>query len=309
MFVDNLTSFAGKPVVDFPHECNADGRIDYNPASEEQVSEPDRVAWRLRCWALRHDVVEEFLDTIDVTKVTHLVTGYEYSIGPEDAPRLPALRALFVGDIAPEESEISWIEYDDITPLLAAFPDLEHFGIRGSSGLELSPLKNDTLKSLRFETCGLPAEIVRAVGDSDLPALESLDLWLGVSRYGDATIADLEPILGGARLPSLRHLGLENSEIQDEIAAAVAGAPVVARLKTLSLALGILTDRGAEALLSGQPLTHLKRLDLHHHFLSKPMMKRIRAALPGVKVNLKDRMEPEEDPGNEEGVLYVALSE
>ncbi|MFC7639817.1 hypothetical protein ACFQX6_01220 [Streptosporangium lutulentum] len=44
----------------------------------------------------------------------------------------------------------------------------------------------------------------------------------------------LEPILSGERLPTLKHLGLQDSEIQDEIASAVASAPVVARLESLS---------------------------------------------------------------------------
>ena len=79
---------------------------------------------------------------------------------------------------------------------------------------------------------------------------------------------DLAPILAGARLPALKHLGLRDAEIADEVAAALAGAPVVARLETLDLSLGTLSDAGAAALLAGQPLTHLRKLDLHHHFLS-----------------------------------------
>jgi hypothetical protein len=294
---ENLRSFAGLQVVDFPHDCGNGYHQNYLPADEDQLSEPGSVAWRLRDCGGSHDIREEFLNAVDVTKVTHLVTGFEIPIEPEDAPRFPALRALFVQDVTFEEVEISWIEhYEDIAPLLNAFPGLEHFGIRGSIGLELSPLKNSTLKSLRFESGGLPAEIVRAVGASDLPALESLVLWLGVGDYGgDATIADLEAILGGARLPALRHLGLEDSEIQDEIAAAVAGAPIVARLKTLSLAMGTLSDQGVEVLLSGQPLTHLETLDLHHHYLSEPMMERVRAALPDVQIDLEGRQEPDGD--------------
>nr|BFE77741.1 hypothetical protein GCM10020093_003420 [Planobispora longispora] len=156
-----------------------------------------------------------------------------------------------------------------------------------------------------FESGGLPAEVVRAVGASEFPALEDLDLWLGVEEYGgDATVADLGPILSGERLPALRCLGLQDSEIQDEIAAAVATAPVVARLETLALAMGTLTDAGAEALLTGQPLTHLRRLDLSHHFLSEEMAERLRAALPGVEVDLSDRQEADEDDWR-----YVAISE
>ncbi|GAA4600549.1 hypothetical protein GCM10023195_00170 [Actinoallomurus liliacearum] len=38
----------------------------------------------------------------------------------------------------------------------------------------------------------------------------------------------------------------------------MASAPVVARLEVLDLSMGTLSDDGATALLSGQPLTHLK---------------------------------------------------
>jgi hypothetical protein len=161
---------------------------------------------------------------------------------------------------------------------------------------------------LRFESGGLPPQVVRAVGESDLPALEHLELWLGEENYGGgATPEDLAGILAGEWLPSLRYLGLQDSEIQDEIAAAVAAAPVVARLETLSLSMGILTDSGAEALLSGQPLTHLKKLDLHHHYLSDEFMKRITAALPGVEVDLSEQEEGDDD--GEEVWRYVAVSE
>jgi hypothetical protein len=220
------------------------------------------------------------------------------------ADRLPRLRALFLGDIVIEEAEISWIEQSDITPLLSAFPLLERLEVRGAQGLELDAFSSETLRVLRFESGGLPSAVVRAVAASDLPALERLDLWLGVENYGgDATVADLTPIFDGERLPALRHLGLEDSEIQDEIAAAVASAPVVARLESLSLAMGTLTDAGAEALLSGRPLTHLRSLDLHHHYLTDRMVKRVRAALPGAEVDLDGQEEPEED------WRYVAVSE
>lgn len=145
---------------------------------------------------------------------------------------------------------------------------------------------------------------MQAVGASELPNLEHLDLWLGEENYGGTTtVADLAPFLGGERFPALRHLGLEDSELQDEIAAAVAGAPVVARLESLSLAMGILTDQGAEALLSGQPLTHLRALDLHHHFLSDAMVERVKAALPGVEIDLDDQEKPTDD------WRYIAVSE
>ncbi|MEO3826332.1 STM4015 family protein [Actinomadura sp. B10D3] len=258
---------------------------------------------------------ERFLHTVDTYEVTALVIGYWGAIHEEHKPDpvrlltrsahlMPQLEALFLGDVSSEEQELSWIHLSDVTPLLEAFPRLERLDIRSGS-LALRPTSHDRLKTLRIESGGLPGEVVRAVAASDLPRLEHLDLWLGVGLYGgDATVADLEPILGGARLPALRHLGLEDSEIQDEIAAAVAGAPVVARLETLSLAMGMLSDEGAAALLSGQPLTHLKKLDLHHHYVSDAMAEKIHAALPGVSVDLSESVHLSEGYAP-----YVAVSE
>ncbi|MEV7028304.1 leucine-rich repeat domain-containing protein, partial [Kitasatospora sp. NPDC093558] len=107
----------------------------------------------------------------------------------------------------------------------------------------------------------------------------------------------------GSRFPALRHLGLQNSEFQDDIAAAVAHAPVMARLETLNLSMGVLTDQGAGALLEGQPLTHLRALDLHHHYLTGEMQERLREALPGVAVDLSGAGKPDDR------WRYVAVAE
>ncbi|WP_035842198.1 STM4015 family protein [Kitasatospora azatica] len=310
---EHLTEFHGLPVFDlFPEDETADSSA--LPAA-------DAVAWRVglhyeaarsfaECW-------EEFLALVDTQQVRAVVIGpwfsddYEYTLAEPlaaitgSADQLPSLRALFLGDVTYEQCELSWLQLSDVTPALESFPLLEELVVRGASGdyegkegLALRPLRHERLRALRFEAGGLPAEVVRAVGASDFPALERLELWLGVSEYGgDATVADLAPFLDGARLPVLRHLGLENSELQDEIAAAVAGAPVVARLESLSLAMGILTDQGAGALLAGQPLTHLRALDLHHHFVSEELQQRLRDTLgaAGVAVDLSEHEKPHGD--------------
>lgn len=63
------------------------------------------------------------------------------------------------------------------------------------------------------------------------------------------------------------------------MAAALASATVVPQLTSLSLAMGTLSDEGVEALLQGQPLTHLRELDLSFHFIGDEMMLRIWTAL------------------------------
>ncbi|GAA3219097.1 STM4015 family protein [Nonomuraea helvata] len=297
------------------------------PWDEKNGPQPEAgsVAWRLSAHSWDGGRIAEHLDWffehVDTAKVTAIVIGewencYTESSAPivrrlaDEAGRLPQLRSLFFGAIDSEEAEISWIQQSDITPLLEAYPKLERLEVRGGSGLRLSPVRHESLKVLRFETGGLPGEVVRGVAASDLPALEHLELWLGVPEYGgDSGVSDVGPILRGERLPVLRHLGLQDSEIQDDLAAAVATAPIVARLETLSLSMGVLTDAGAEALLSGQPLTHLRALDLHHHYLSEAMMRRVTEALPGVRVDVSEQEEAEVDEDDGETWRYVAVDE
>ena len=306
---EHLTEFAGLRVAEFE--------------SDETPERGERVAWKLRTERDGRPFAEifaRFLDTVDPATVTHLVVGYwgasydETNCDPvallvDGASRLPNLTALFLGDIISEEAEITWIELPDVAPLLRAYPGLEWLGIRGGLQMRLSPLSGPTLKVLQVQSGSLYAFAVRAVSASDLPNLQTLELWLGIQeRGGRATAADLAGILSGERLPALTRLGLMNSEIQDEICAAVATAPVVARLLELALSKGALTDDGAEALLSGQPLTHLVELDLRHHYLTVPMVKRLRAALAPVKMLLIDTAE-EDHPDEGTYAWYVAVGE
>ncbi|MFE9698301.1 STM4015 family protein [Streptomyces sp. NPDC006270] len=286
----------------------------------------DAVAWRLQC---DYDedldfagLWQQFLDTVDTARVRALVIGpwWRDSYTPfapvmelivSHADRFPALRALFLADVVGEECEVSWLRMCDITPVLEALPLLEEFTVRGCGreGLALRPLRHTSLKSLRFESGGLPGDVVRAVAASELPALERLDLWFGSSWYGgDATIDDIRPVLSGGGFPRLRHLGLQNSEIQDEIALAVGSAPVVAQLETLALSMGTLSDQGGEALLTGQPLNHLATLDLRHHFLTEAVLDRLRTACAPAVVEGGEAEEDYGDP-DDEPERYVAVSE
>ncbi|MDX3339364.1 STM4015 family protein [Streptomyces sp. ME02-6979.5a] len=315
----HLHEFGGLPAVDFQRTTDGGSR----PAA-------DAAAWRLyvdpyrgdedrdRPWA---EEFADFLESVDPAGVRALIIGQWGEAYEENssvpiglliaaADRLTSLESVFIGDLEAEEAEITWIQQSDVTALLAAFPALTELGVRGGSELLFPPTKHERLRALTIQAGGLPVEVVRGVLDSELPALERLDLWLGVSAYeGDTNVSDLAPLLSGTRFPRLNHLGLRNSEIQNEIAAAVASAPVVAQLRVLDLSNGTLGDEGAAALLEGQPLTHLEALDLHHHFLSGAMEKRVRSALEphGVRVDLSEKCEPWGDRGVEG--RYTAVSE
>lgn len=321
--IEHPETFHGLPVFTLPPPGDEGAVPVALPAA-------DAVAWRLDCVGEGPGfpaLWQHFLDTVDPAGVRALLIGPWWpddytSFAPvadliaSDAGRLPALCGLFLADVIGEECEVSWLEMSDITSLIEAFPRLEELVVRGGGDsvpeeekLRLRPLRHPALKSLRFESGGLPGHVVRAVGACELPALERLELWFGASWYGgDATVDDMRPILSGGSFPRLRHLGLQNSEIQDEIAAAVASAPVVAQLDSLALSMGTLSDTGALALLDGQPLTHLTSLDLHHHYLTDPVMSRVRemCAREGVHVGLDeaDYWDPEDDEPR-----YVAVSE
>ncbi|GAA3885153.1 STM4015 family protein [Streptomyces sedi] len=311
----HMEEFHGLSVSDYPDVLNG------GPMAPASLPAADAVAWRLRVdpfgesvrlpddpeeWAEWEEWPKQFarfLGAVDAGAVRALLVGvwgdlYESDAGEPMAAiikardRLVALRAVFVGDIVADEAEISWIQQGRVSDLLVAFPALEELGARGGSKLRFEPVEHGGLRKLVVETGGMPPEAVRGVAASDFPALAHLELWLGTPHYGgDASMEDLAPILSGERLPALKHLALRNSEIQDEVCAAVASAPVVARLEVLDLSMGVLTDEGASALLSGQPLTHLRRLDVSHNYLSEEMRARLREALEpaGVALDLEAR--------------------
>lgn len=227
-------------------------------------------------------------------------------VGASD--RLPNLKALFIGDITREECEISWIPQGDLSPVFGAFPQLEALGIRGGQGLTLGTPRHANLKKLVIEAGGLPVSVVQEITSADLPVLEHIELWLGDSGYGwDGAIEDLTPFFDSSKWPHLKYLGLRNSEITDEIAGQLATSPILKRLRTLDLSLGTLSNAGAEALLSNRDaLTHLEKLDIHHHFLTQGMINRLQEL--GITVDVSDpQAEDEEDKGAT--YRYVAVSE
>ena len=313
-----LTEFHGLPVFAFSFS---------DPDELAPGDAPrDVEAWAWRVGAADYEspsadkIFPLFMETVDTTRIKALLLGaWEGEMAGEGvddfqrmlleaAERFPALEALFISDVSQDLAEISWIEQKDPADLLAAFPNLRVLGMRGAPDRQLKPFAHAGIEELVLQSGGLPPEVVRAVGGSDLPALSRLDLYLGTEQYrGGATVEDLSPILSGTAFPNLRHLGLRDAENADDLAAALAHAPVLAQLESLDLSLGTLGDVGVAALLAGQPLTHLKRLDVHHHFLSEAMIDRLWQALPETEIDSSERVEPAEWQG--EPFRYVAVAE
>ncbi len=310
MITEHASEWLGKPVKLFDPVKAADKALDCAGT-----------IYRLALgWDSKLDfpaLFAEFLNQPNVAETKALIIGHFFKESPADGgeevvellvsarTKLPLLQGIFIGDLISEECEVSWIELTDVSPLFTAYPQLEHLRLRGTGQLSLGRrCAHDKLKSLTIETGGLPPALWQEVLAAQLPALETLELWLGTSMYGgDVTLADLEPLLQGRRFPALRHLGLRNSEIADQIAAALPQARVLEQLQTLDLSLGTLGDEGGQALLDNPALRHLQMLDLHRHFLSNAMMTALQKAYPSV--DLADPQNSKTDSDDR----YVAVGE
>ncbi len=209
--------------------------------------------------------------------------------------KLPALKALFLGDITYEENEISWIQQSNVSPLLEAFPELEVFRVRGGTGLAFTPVQHKALTHLIVETGGLPRSVIREICQCKFPNLQHLELWLGVEEYGfDGGVEDLQPLLTGKLFPKLTYLGLRNSGIVDDIAPVVVNAPILQRMRILDLSYGTLSDAGAQALLNLPPDLPLEELNLTHHYMTEKVVKQLQKTLK-CRVIADDGQDPNEE--------------
>lgn len=263
----------------------------------------------------QRDLLDSFLGQIDPATLDALIIG-AWSEAHDENPHgyldglierraeLPALRALFVGDMTFEDCEVSWIIQGDYNPLLAAFPQLRSLRIRGSSQLKLAAFEHAQLEELAIECGGLPSTIADAIAGSRLPALRRLELWLGDDGYGfDGDVATYARLLDAVDASRLEYLGLRNAQISDALAAHLAAQPWLGKLKTLDLSMGVIGDEGAQALCESPHIAGLGTLDLSHHYISEEWQAKLRA-LP-CKVVLDDPQDAEETDGDR----YVAVSE
>ena len=310
MISNNLETFGGLVVKDF----------------EAGESLSAGTAYRLRLGWEAHDAGKSFTDLFDeflaapnASDVQALVIGDWAGAGEGNTSetvveslvakrdRLPKLAALFIGDMVSEECEISWITQSDMSPIWSAFPNLVELGIRGGGGLQLGRPAHAKLRKLVIETGGLPPQVVQELKLAQLPDLEHLELWLGTPNYGgDATIADLAPLLAGGQFPKLKYLGLRNSEIADEVAVAMSDAKILDQLEVLDLSLGTLSDSGVEALAGNQRLRKLKKLDIHHHYALPESIEKLSGL--GIEIDATESCEAD-DYGDGEIHRYVYASE
>jgi hypothetical protein len=287
MITEKAKTFAGLPVM----EWNPGKGLGENPAA---------FAWRIESgyvpktrqqtpWS---EELAALLAEPRVEEITALVVG-NWGMAMEESSnavvealaaardRLSHLTAIFLGDLTYQDCEISWIHQSDIAPLLNAYPALTHLTVRGGADLRLGISRQTHLRVLIVEGSNLEREAVQEILASEYPALEHLEIWTGPEEYGaDTEIADLAPLFAEnapRRWPNLRTLALRNSELSDEIAVRLAASPLLPQLTALDFSLSTLGNAGVTALLESGALSRLQRLDIHHHYVTPPLVAQLQA--------------------------------
>lgn len=253
-------------------------------------------------------MVEDILSDPEFGQVTDLTIGswgdacgdscQEILDGITDnKDRFAHVEKLFVGDMDYEECEVSWIMQGNYGRLWKALPGLKELAIKGSTDLILGDVEHENLESLTIICGGLGTSVFEELKRAKLPSLKKLVLYIGIDNYGfDGSKDTVEEFLEKSDFPNLVHLGIEDSEIQDELAQVVLESKYMSQIHTLDLANGTLTDKGGALLLEKLPqFPNIQVLDVHYHYMSQDMVKKLNQ-LP-IQVDASEPNEAEEYHG------------
>ncbi|MDR1203008.1 MAG: STM4015 family protein [Tannerellaceae bacterium] len=230
------------------------------------------------CWSYESDGCQDLVDGMIANK-----------------EKFAHIEGLFWGDIDQEESEISWIDQADLSPLLDIMPNLTDLKIKGTNGLSIGQKPRPDLKSLEIISGGFNAGILEDVLKSDFPNLEKLILYVGVDDYGfEGPIEAFKPLFSKEKFPKLTYLGLVNAAEQDEIVTFFLESDILPQLETMDISAGVLTDKGGQLLLDNiDKIKHLQFIDMGYNYLSDEMQKKL-SKLP-VKTDVSDAQDIDDD--------------
>ncbi len=140
-------------------------------------------------------------------------------------------------------------EYASLGELEPAYPNLGRLRelVIDARAMELGAIELPALRSLELVTRGLTVENLTSIREARWPELQRLVLWLGEYEQDDCdiTLDDLDWILAGEGLASVRELGLCGRE-PAELLERIARAPILGQLETLDLAGSFLDDAGVQ---------------------------------------------------------------
>lgn len=225
----------------------------------------------------------------------------------ENKEKFAHIKSLFMGDMDYEQCEVSWIIQGNYSKLWEALPNLKELTIKGSTGLELGEIAHENLEKLEIICGGLGSDVIEQIMNAKLPNLKKLNLYLGSDGYGfDGDEKTIENLLKNSDFPKLEYLGINDSEIQDEVTKVVLNSKYMSQISTLDLSNGTLSDEGGLLLLEALPkYPNIKTVDLHFHYLSDGLMKKL-GKLP-IDIDMDEQNEADEDDG--EVYRYAMLTE
>jgi uncharacterized protein (TIGR02996 family) len=219
-----------------------------------------------------------------------------YPVLVEGGPR-PSMRTLFVGDTNSEEQELSWTSAADLNEIVGLYPNLQDLKVRAGSMTLEGALNYPKLESLVIESGGMSQESVRAVASASFPELRRLEIWTGSRSYGaTSSVDDVASILQGKTLPKLEELGLRNSEYADDICRELAIAPILERVTSIDLSMGLMTDAGVDSLLQSRGrFARVKKLDVSDNYLSAAAIDALKGLGPHIEISARSQKEAEGD--------------
>lgn len=263
-------------------------------------------------------MIAEIMEDEEFSQIEELIIGcwgeaWEDSCQPiidgivENKEKFAHIKSLFFGDMDYEDCEVSWIIQGDYSELWKALPNLKELTIKGSTELSLGEICHENLESLEIICGGLPSEVIEQIANAKLPNLKKLNLYLGSDNYGfDGDEKTIQNLLEKTDFTKLEYLGLNDSEIQDEVTEVILASKYMSRITTLDLSNGTLSDKGGQMLLEALPkYPNITTVDLHFHYLSDEMMEKLEA-LP-ISIDLDEQNEEDED--DDEVYRYAMLTE
>jgi hypothetical protein len=271
-----------------------------------------RLSYDLAQRVRMEDLLEAFLEAPATRMLSELEVGLvtfdsdenEYAEVVETlarSERAKRIRSLLLGAFDyPDELEISWAPWGDVSGVWAALPALRSLHLRGARG-NLGTVLAPALERLTIETGGLQRETFDAVLNASVPKLQHLELWFGDENYGAGCgLAEAERLI--AKLPaSVTSLGVCNAEFTPELIPLLARSKALPRLKRLSLSHGVLNASDVPTLLAhASAFAHLEALDLERNQLDETDTT-LTEALPRARLG--------EQRESDEGARYVAVGE
>lgn len=233
------------------------------------------------CWGdVSSESSQEIIDNIVVNK-----------------DRFSKIKSLFIGDINYYEYQVWDILQGDYTKFWEAMPQLEKLIIKGSQNLVLGNIIHVNLKHFEIICAGLPSSVIKDIKKAELPALETFLLDIGIDEYGfDGNMDNINSFLAESYFPNLKCIGFRESHYEDEIAGILFNSKYISQITTISLANGLLGDRGGQIVLDGLiKYPNIKKVDLHHHSMSANMLDQLEefACKNNIEIDISECQKPD----------------